>query len=93
MSTIDGGPAFPCEVKTGVVYLDTVTGRNEFEVTILPGMSLRDYFAAHCSEIDLQEAHEDMIDRSMIKGTAPTSESRAAARFYFADAMLKARAK
>lgn len=40
-----GGPAFPSKYITGVQQNFT-TGQNEFVYETLPGMTLRDYFAA-----------------------------------------------
>jgi len=62
----DGGSAFP-------LYLP------EEEGDIRHGMTLRDYFAAHASEKDI-EFHR-------------TGPSREAARYAFADSMLAARKK
>ena len=53
MTKNDGGPAFPCKVVTGkrVVYSEEERG-NVFESTFtdVPGMTLRDYFAAHLND-------------------------------------------
>lgn len=56
MANNNGGPAFPCKVVTGkrVVYSEEERG-NVFESTFadVPGMTIRDYFAAHLNdEID-----------------------------------------
>jgi len=68
----DGGPAFP------VVGMDQ-RGEQQFSAVFNGGMTLRDYFAAHASEKDI-EFHR-------------TGPSREAARYAFADSMLAARKK
>ena len=50
-----------------------------------PGMTLRDYFAAHASEIDIDEY------RIYYHGGNRFTRSRAQARYLHADAMLAAR--
>jgi hypothetical protein len=67
MSKDTGGPAFPTD-SAGQV------GNNTWH---FDGMTLRDYFAAHCGVISLDHSWED----------------EAKARYAYADAMLKERAK
>jgi hypothetical protein len=45
MSKDTGGPAFPCEIKTGAVATDA-NGINRYVTEPYEGMTLRDYFAA-----------------------------------------------
>ena len=66
----DGGPAFPngvCDSNTGSYH-------------IVDGMSLRDYFAIHASEKDIEAIRFGFSDMS-----------RSEARYIYADEMLKAR--
>jgi len=66
----------------------------------LPGMTLRDYFAAHASEADIAphllgpwEDHvlTDYTGAKYLAGRMQTTLPQAQARYLFADAMLKAR--
>ena len=69
MSTInDGGPAFPSDKAC-----DSFQCRKPSS-----GMSIRDYFAAHATELDLQP--------HLLNGY-----SRAQSRYRFADSMLQAK--
>ena len=70
----DGGPAFPCD---SIVERNQKGGLVGVEISS-SGMTLRDYFAIHASDKDLQK----WLDLGV---------SRADARFRHADAMLKAR--
>lgn len=65
----DGGPAFPCEKK----YQEFT--RQETPIGF-PGMTLRDYFAAHCPEFP----HGNLLWSQI-----------ASARYAYADAMLAER--
>lgn len=76
MSARDGGPAFPTDV-----YWD------EKRLDITPGMSLRDYFAAHAvltpSDIEYANRHYPNGVASILAGI----------RYQYADAMLAERQK
>jgi hypothetical protein len=78
----DGGPAFPMPIagcNDGGVYNTLEQSRGE-----LGGMTLRDYFATHASEAD--------IEASRIAGGNPDDPRiRCFARYRHADAMLRAR--
>jgi hypothetical protein len=76
----DGGPAFPVP--------DTYhpNGQVQFGSS---GMSLRDYFAAHASEQDIEEHLGGKI--SPKTGRKMDCLSREKAKFAYADAMIKAR--
>lgn len=77
-----GGPAFPGQEIDGVEYVDGIGNRHTYRQ--MPGMTLRDYFAAKALEAILRQ-----LDR----GIRPQDCIRAAEDAYFiADAMLKARA-
>jgi len=73
----DGGPAFPVPTISGpdltVSYPEHVRG-----------LTLRDYYAAHASDADIDLWQIDLAKRG-------SRASRAAARFAHADAMLAAR--
>ncbi len=86
--TSDGGPAFPTWtpplVKSDGETIEVVEG-SQYHV---PGMSLRDYFAAHAPEIPEHNKHSlrdsgwaDWIDLNIIW------------RYEYADAMLAEREK
>jgi hypothetical protein len=87
----DGGPAFPCEGGPG-------GGLHSH-----PGMSLRDWFAAHVSLIDSDGDCIDVFSMSSLIGRpAPSdavelilwyAEAEAAIRYVKADAMLARRNK
>jgi hypothetical protein len=66
----DGGPAFPCVDAKGFVA---------------EGMSLRDYFAAHASDDDIEQHHRIIMQRTPRR---PTTEQ---CKFAYADAMIQAR--
>ena len=72
----DGGPAFPNEQSMNPDGL--------WNDTLDPGMSLRDYFAAHATDKDV------MIGMEMMKLQGLLS-TPAGARYAHADAMLEAR--
>ena len=86
MSKSDGGPAFPVKVKTKRVIkrgdgFESIEGEDCFV-----GMTLRDYFAIH--------ANEDDIESAIVPGEPlDNPEWRAIARYRHADAMLKEREK
>jgi hypothetical protein len=42
----DGGPAFPAKVQSSTVFYNHETRKNEYLRDGMPGMMLRDYFAA-----------------------------------------------
>jgi hypothetical protein len=71
-----GGPAFP-EKRVSVDPLD----RDKLRSVYLPGMSLRDYFAAHASEEDIKFYQSAYGCR------------RESARYKHADDMILERAK
>ena len=75
MNKKDGGPAFS-------VPADNYSGGEIFQSE--PGMSLRDYFAIHASDKDIE---------TYLAGTQRTFIDREQARYKFADAMLEAREK
>lgn len=93
MSTINnGGPAFP--VSTGNPDEPHQNGHSTAQ---FPGMTLRDYFAAH-SDIPLEMAYEHALARLGEEGTylgdVPVKEvlkSRAILKMAEADAMIEAR--
>lgn len=76
----DGGPAFPCEV---------LADRRDTEPTKFPGMSLRDWIAAHATEVDVEEHRDYRVcpETSMIT----SCRTREAAKYAYADAMIAAR--
>lgn len=89
----DGGPAFP--VKVGRDNLPLQVSNDQF---IMPGMSLRDYFAASASESDIQRHLTGPIVESVIKDGGvcrvvrdPLHRTREEAKFAYADAMIKVR--
>ena len=71
----DGGPAFPSEA---------------FASQHNPGMTIRDWFAAHASEEDIKTYRQKGQDNY---GYSYFKETREAARYRYADAMIKARQK
>jgi hypothetical protein len=79
----DSGPAFPLlDANLAGLHLRD------------PGMTLRDYFAAHATEFEVKCALEDLGHNSAAYPTfscGTSSERNAIARLAFADAMLKAR--
>ena len=77
--TNDGGPAFP------VLEMHT-DGKSR---TTMPGMSLRDWFAAQANEQDIQTAFED----AALTSSRFQLQGRAWARYHHADAMLAERNK
>lgn len=70
----DGGPAYPTQTY------DSGAAQNGIGVTVTdkPGMTLRQWFAAHASEKDIEE-HRAMVLRA-----------REQARYAYADAMIAA---
>lgn len=78
----DGGPAFP--VPPDAMASDGVMC---VPIQAYPGMSLRDYFAAHASSGDI----DDVIAAGDFNRMRVV-ERRARARYVYADAMLKERA-
>jgi hypothetical protein len=90
--TNDGGPAFPSRTFKNVsvdpdhpVYAD---GH-------LPGMSLRDYFAAHAPHLPLKEVIQALLVRSDRQDATGATEGAAADlaewAYIYADAMMKRR--
>lgn len=81
MSTIiDGGPAFPHDNQE----------LGDKHRIAQPGMSLRDWFAAHATEQDIEHHRELSLDD---ESQPYWKRSRAAARYAHADAMIAERAK
>ena len=97
MNTIhDGGPAFPSE-EPSFVARDDVLGYS-------PGMTLRDYFAAHCSDLGDEASVVLAAKLAATQGVAKPADNEdmmgwhrfwcaahAAHRYMMADAMLAAR--
>lgn len=101
----DGAPAFPTTIKPIISYeksfdydekmlpcniRDNLSEPIFGEPTHIPGMSIRDYFAAHANAKDIEEilsehAHYEMETFKYYKITPQQ------ARFIHADRMLKAR--
>ena len=75
----DGGPAFP------VPMVPWEGGFINVECT---GMTLRDWFAGHASEQDIEE---HTIGDLRGSGRSYNNRSREQAKYAYADAMLKAR--
>lgn len=75
----DGGPAFPETPKSADTNQSYVQG----------GMTLRDYFAAHATDADIEPFLDGMTAAGIVGPKAATY--RAKARFGFADAMIAAR--
>jgi len=95
MEKNNGGPAFP-----GVMTFQKIIEHNgvahmagDKELIYLPGMSLRDYFAAHVTEKEIAEIMYDHIIEGDILDLGPVNYSitRQQARYIHADAMLEAR--
>lgn len=91
MSIKDGGPAFP-------VFPETSGGHG----VAFHGMSMRDYFAAHANETDIQSRIlsipkvKQVFDAGNGKKEVrvePPFNAREIARYMHADAMLAAREK
>ena len=82
----DGGPACPHEAD---YVRGEKMGEYVFNVDFHPGLSLRDYFAAHASDKDVDYYREYKAPAGRSK-RLPT-KSVVEARYLFADAMLKER--
>lgn len=80
-TTVDGGPAFPCDM-----FDPDVSGPDQHE-----GMSLRDYFASRASEFDVRCALEDLGRSGGLTHCGTSMARNAVARYACADAMLRAR--
>ena len=78
MSNETGGPAFPSHGSMGEVTHE--------------GATLRDYFAAHASDMDVDSHREYTLhnEGGRIEMMLPT-RSREQARYAYADAMIRAR--
>lgn len=78
----NGGMAFPVQVTLG---------------SYIEGMSLRDYFAAHCPHDTAYHIATDTLDeaprRDNLPFQLPDAKDLIAARWAYADAMLDARNK
>ena len=82
----DGGPAFP--VSTSNRDIGHQDGPNTWQ---FPGMTLRDYFAAH-APIDVADANEAFYRaHGRNARTSEMLDTLAGLRSMYADAMLKAR--
>lgn len=82
----DGGPAFPFGVRTE--WYDSYSGnRHETSVSHMPGMTLRDYFAAKALASLPLLAWEDVARRT----EKPLLQCWAESAYALADAMLAAR--
>lgn len=106
MSKETGGPAFPTQINnSGITPIKGFNGEEIKPQTFsaYPGMTLRDYFAAHSAEvsdeISIQYA-EKIVGRKMpdfaampLDNAAFWAEYRAIMRYIEADAMLAARVK
>lgn len=83
----NGGPAFPCQYETYAPY----NGHNQSkETTVLPGMTLRDYFAAKAMQSFMSWA----LNQNIFEGYESASDCAAAYAkhaYSIADAMLEAR--
>ena len=93
----DGGPAFPSErrlIDYPILADDgkTIIGRKG-DIDGPPGMSLRDYFAAHVTEKEIAEIMFEHIIKGDILDLGPVNYliTRQQARYIHADAMLEAR--
>ena len=96
----DGGPAFP---GTGIVSWRNCEGglQNAADNVRIPGMSLRDYFAARASESDLAEPGDVGACKKMLGMKEDEKwvferdfpRLRAMTRYAYADAMILAREK
>jgi len=90
MTTNTGGPAFPTDNYAAIVPIST--GYSE-------GMTLRDYFAAKASEEDIKYWQPMGAMVAKVKETGngkiiyhePGMYTREIARYWYADAMLKAK--
>ena len=96
MEKIDGGPAFPCDTGAEVKYEKTEGGMREigtyFAPKQVPGMSLRDYFAAAALQGFLAHYGND-FPFSVAGNTQDDDEIAASMSYAVADAMLAERAK
>jgi hypothetical protein len=78
----DGGRAFPFAYET------------ESTRHISYGMTLRDYFAAHASDADIDKFMPETIgDRIRMEKEDGQKRTRQRARYLHADAMIEARGK
>lgn len=88
----DGGPAFPslrvedCNGRETRAQIDRTEGTLGGFLVNHPGATLRDYFAVHATDRDVQMAAQ--VFMAVHEALAC---SNATARYFHADAMLKAR--
>ena len=83
----DGGPAFPIQKE----MLSTKIEQGHLsEITTIPGMTLRDYFAAKAMQGILSCFHEY---REIADVTGDKTEARAELAYKLADAMLEEKQK
>lgn len=76
----DGGPAFPCFKPEGPLMQD---GGPEWSAEVIPGMTLRDYFAA--------KAMQALIVDGIKRDGSATISNVARDAYRMSDAMLAAR--
>lgn len=91
MSKNDGGPAFPVEVRSGSCGGLDLQGKEmkPNTTTFYKGLSLRDYFAIHASDSDIERILIYEFDHALDTYLV----TRQQARYMHADAMLTERAK
>ena len=65
------------------------TSNHLTEISLVPGMTLRDYFAAHASDDDIGRILSDFYFANV--GEDVSQPTRAEAKYMHADAMLAAR--
>ena len=104
MSTLpDGGPAFPFQAEIVGPVHDPFTGkdvpRGRTEYHLFPGMTLRDYLAAHATTDDIAsylmtKPCEQVLTRPDGRKeivNMPKPRSREEAKYAYADAMIAAK--
>ncbi|MDR6511509.1 hypothetical protein J2792_002381 [Novosphingobium capsulatum] len=80
-------PAFPCEAQGDrSVPLENDYLQTDIHIAKFPGLTIRDWFAAHAREMDIDE-------HRAFGAEGEWTNTREQARYAFADAMLAARAK
>ena len=85
MSKINDGPAFPSKVISGVEYVEGSGNKRVYDE--LPGMTLRDYFAAKALTGVLYMVAHGVHD------PADSAKGYAVEAYKLADEMLQERAK
>ncbi len=94
MNIDNGGPAFPCRIVKSCqsILRDDNTHEAVPQYEEIPGMTLRDYFAAKATDKDVKEYREWVPDEEnefLMKATYTRPE----ARYRFADDMIKERTR